>query len=159
MKTLLLMRHGTAGWDPSDVPDHERRLTRDGRDAAAKVAADLAAGDLRPDRIFTSTATRTLETARIVAGVFRSPPPILARRALYLADPARCVAVLAGCPDESPTLCLVGHNPGLAQVVTRLAGENVSFSPACCVEIAVSIEVWSALEASSGAKIVTRRRP
>jgi phosphohistidine phosphatase len=43
---------------------------------------------------------------------------------------------------------LVGHNPGLEDLIARLTGESVSLPTAALVECAFELEHWSALEAS-----------
>jgi phosphohistidine phosphatase len=126
---LLLVRHaiavpsGTAG-----IADDERPLTKRGRRRFRRAARGLARIVPPPDLLLTSPLPRARETAEITAaawgGVTPTPEPLLAG-----APPARLLAALAA-HREKALVALVGHEPGISELLARLigaAGERVPF--------------------------------
>jgi phosphohistidine phosphatase len=115
---LLLLRHGKAAW-PDGVDDMDRPLARRGREAARRMGAYLAEEGLVPDLALVSPARRTEETWALakpaLAGVpARSEPRI------YEAPAERLMSVVAGVEPAVGTLLLVGHNPGLEELLRLL---------------------------------------
>jgi phosphohistidine phosphatase len=115
------MRHAKSSWRDTELADHERPLAERGRRDAPRMGERLDARSARPGLILTSSAKRALETARIVAAALGYPHEALhVEPALYLADPGAILRVVAGQEDEVANLLLVGHNPGLTELVNRL---------------------------------------
>jgi len=48
-------------------------------------------------------------------------------------------------------LLIVGHNPGLAELITRLTGAAASVPPATLARIELDIEAWGEVRAAGGA--------
>ncbi len=120
MRRLLLLRHGEAEPATPGGSDFERPLTAAGR-AEVREAADVisrAGGTI--DRVLFSTARRTVETFAIIAAQRQLPPPEPQDR-LYLASPSVLLQALERCPSNCATLLVVGHNPGLSELIARLA--------------------------------------
>ncbi len=122
MPELLIMRHGKSDWH-QDRPDFDRPLNRRGERDARAMGEWLAGQSPRPARILASPARRARQTAEAVAAALALPPAALAcRDALYLADRATLLRELSPALAESDTpLLLVGHNPGLDELVAWLA--------------------------------------
>ncbi|WP_329407628.1 histidine phosphatase family protein [Streptomyces sp. NBC_00704] len=121
-RRLVVLRHAKSAW-PHGVPDHERPLAPRGlRDAPAAGRALDEAG-CRPDLALCSTAVRVGRTWELVHARWDPPPPVRFDPRLYGADAAALLDIVHETPDEVGTLLLVGHNPGLAELVLHLAGE------------------------------------
>jgi phosphohistidine phosphatase len=120
MKRLLLLRHAKAVPATESLVDIDRPLAERGERDARRIGERLRAA-VRPALILTSPAARALRTARLVAHEIDYPLDAIALdRRLYLAEAAAMLAIIA---DQSPaieTLLVVGHNPGLSEVVHRL---------------------------------------
>ncbi len=58
MHRLHLLRHAKSGWDEA-VEDHERKLTRRGREAARRIGENLEAAVGGLDLVLCSTALLT----------------------------------------------------------------------------------------------------
>lgn len=125
MSELLVLRHAKAGDGPQrDTPDHERPLAPRGLRDAERLGHWLLATDIAPDRVLVSTATRAVQTARLVLEALgAAAPPLMTERRLYLADPACVAETVLEHADGCERLLVVGHNPGLAQFVTLLSGQ------------------------------------
>jgi phosphohistidine phosphatase len=124
LRRLVVLRHAKSAW-PAGVTDHERPLAPRGlRDAPAAGRA-LAEADCLPDLALCSTAVRARQTWELAAQQWGTPPPVRLDRRLYGADVAELLEALREVPDQVRTLLLIGHNPGLEELVLELAGDSV----------------------------------
>jgi phosphohistidine phosphatase len=115
---LLLLRHGKAAW-PDGVDDMDRPLARRGREAARRMGAYLAEEGLVPDLALVSPARRTEETWALVKPALAGVPARSEPR-IYEAPAERLMSVVAGVEPAVGTLLLVGHNPGLEELLRLL---------------------------------------
>ncbi|GAA3150076.1 histidine phosphatase family protein [Streptomyces rameus] len=123
LRRLVVLRHAKSAW-PAGVDDHRRPLAPRGlRDAPAAGRA-LAAGSL-PDLALCSTAVRARRTWELVSAEWATPPPVRYDRRLYAADVADLLEVVHEVPADVRTLLLVGHNPGLEELVRALAADGL----------------------------------
>lgn len=118
---LTLVRHAKSSWRDRALADHERPLSGRGeRDAPAMAVRMKARGD-RPSLILTSSAVRARATAAALAGALDYPwERVGVEPSLYLAPPGGILEVVASQADEHESIVLVGHNPGLTELVQRL---------------------------------------
>jgi phosphohistidine phosphatase len=120
-RRLVVVRHAKSAW-PGGTPDHERPLAPRGlRDAPAAGRALAEAGRL-PDLALCSTAVRARRTWELACAQWDAPPPVRYEPRLYAADVPELLEVVGETPAEVGTLLLVGHNPGLQELVLELAG-------------------------------------
>ena len=124
MKTLTLLRHAKSGGDDLVSRDFDRPLNPKGRRAAATVGRHLRSLGLEFDHVVASPALRVEETlSEVEAGLGRALAPAFDRR-VYLASADTLLDVVHDLPDEATRVLLVGHNPGLEELVLMLV-------PAC----------------------------
>jgi phosphohistidine phosphatase len=121
MRRLLLLRHAKA------IPftgrgDYERALIERGRRDAAAIGAFVAEAGLIPDLVIYSGALRARETAAIVLKAWPRPVEARAELSLYNAPRAGVHAIVRALPDTAPSVLLIGHNPGLADLANTLVG-------------------------------------
>jgi phosphohistidine phosphatase len=153
MKRLTLLRHGHAEREGAQG-DAERALTRRGEQEAWSSAARLAALGLAPQRILASAAVRTRQTASIAQASFGLPSTALSLEPrLYLADTFTLLEVIAGVDAEVDHLLVVGHNPGLSEMVHLLAPRCRfdSLETGAWASLETPIKAWNALEAERAA--------
>jgi phosphohistidine phosphatase len=124
LRRLVVLRHAKSAW-PAGVPDHGRPLAPRGlRDAPAAGIA-LAEADSLPDLALCSTAVRARQTWESASAEWGTPPPVRYEPRLYATDVADLLDVVHQVPPEVETLLLIGHNPGLAELVLELAGDSL----------------------------------
>ncbi|KAA3620701.1 MAG: histidine phosphatase family protein [Proteobacteria bacterium] len=125
MKQLILMRHAKSDWQSGAANDFERPLNKRGRRAAAEMGALLKKRPKPPDRVICSPALRARQT---VERVFLQTGWRLDRlkfdESLYLASLGDLIALCGEQARECDTLMLMGHNPGLEDLLKYLCGSE-----------------------------------
>ncbi|MEW2621003.1 histidine phosphatase family protein [Streptomyces sp. NPDC048106] len=124
LRRLVVLRHAKSA-RPEGVSDPRRPLAPRGlRDAPAAGRA-LAEADLLPDLALCSTAVRARRTWQLASAEWGTPPPVRYEPRLYTADVPALLDVVRETPPAVETLLLVGHNPGLEDLVLALAGDGL----------------------------------
>lgn len=81
----------------------------------------LAARKIRPSLIISSSAVRARRTAKFVAAALKYPDEFLQiEKELYLATEKKILELVCAQPDNFGDLLLIGHNPGLTELVNQL---------------------------------------
>ncbi|MGC5566488.1 SixA phosphatase family protein [Streptomyces sp. FR-108] len=124
LRRLVVLRHAKSAW-PDGVPDHERPLASRGRRDAPAAGRALADADCLPDLALCSTAVRARQTWELAAAQWGTPPPVRHEARLYAAGVPELLDAVREAPAEAETLLLVGHNPGLEELVLTLAGDGL----------------------------------
>ncbi|MFJ3673124.1 SixA phosphatase family protein [Streptomyces sp. NPDC090106] len=124
LRRLVVLRHAKSAW-PEGVADHRRPLAPRGRRDAPAAGRALAEADCLPDLALCSTAVRTRQTWDLASAQWGTPPPVRHDPRLYGADVPELLDVVHEVPAEVETLLLIGHNPGLEELVLTLAGDGL----------------------------------
>jgi phosphohistidine phosphatase len=157
MKRLSILRHAKAAPHGSTKSDFDRPLAPRGREQVADFCRWAGEG-FAPDVAYVSTAARTLETYDLLqAGLGRSLPGER-RKALYLAEVEDLLAAV-GETGEAGEVLLIGHNPGLEELASRLLGKNLDLPTCGFVRIDLPIENWSELRRDLRGALVEFREP
>lgn len=145
-RTLVVLRHAKAV-HTSGLADRERPLTEVGERDALKVGAALAGMDLTPDLVLCSPSVRTRQTADLAL----PDAEILIEPAIYEAYPDELLTLIRRSDPEVGTLVLVGHNPGVQELVTQLtaADGDDGFPPGAFAVIEVDGD-WSGFDTGRG---------
>jgi phosphohistidine phosphatase len=138
---LLLLRHGKSEWGTA-APDHDRPLGRRGKRDVPRMAAYARRNRLLPDVVLSSTACRARQTADLfVASAECCRDAVICLGELYLATAQEIWEVIRAAPAEARSVMVVGHNPGMEDLVRQLAGsafpaEKFPTAALACFEIA-----------------------
>ncbi len=159
MPTLLLMRHAKSGWDDPSLADHERPLNARGRKSAPRMGELLKQQGLVPDLIITSTARRAVDTAHAVVTSTGYDGRIEVTRRLYLAEPDTYLEVLGELEARYERVLLVGHNPGISELVGRLTGDAVEMPTAAIARIELAVPSLSAVHSGTRGRLVDLFKP
>jgi phosphohistidine phosphatase len=125
-RELLLLRHAKSDWESDAPSDIERPLARRGKKDAPRIGECLYREGLVPALILSSPAERARETAlRVCKALDYKKREINWESALYEADLKTLLAVLSNYAHAPSTVLLVGHNPGLEELLRYLAGDEV----------------------------------
>jgi phosphohistidine phosphatase len=131
---LYILRHGLAAErDPQDFPDDSQRpLLPKGEERIRLACAALSALEVSFDRILSSPYVRAAQTAEIVAATIG-----LRKRLEFCdelapgGDPKALVHCVNGLRPGLENVLLVGHEPDLSQLISRL----ISGGPAAAIEM------------------------
>ena len=129
MKTLLLFRHAKSDWDDPEQQDFDRPLNERGRKSASHMGQWLKQQHVQPEWIVCSAAQRGMETLALLRESLTIPDTLVQfDDRLYLADLTSLLEILAQCPQDMDQIMLVGHNPGLEELLSYLCGPNLPLS-------------------------------
>jgi phosphohistidine phosphatase len=159
VKQLLILRHAKSSWASDAVDDWHRPLNDRGERDAPRAGAWLKDHARVPDLIITSDAVRARATAEAVARAAGYSREIVLEPSLYHAGPADVIAVVNGIDDAVRTVLIVGHNPGLEDLVSRLSGEDHSLVTTALVALTLSIDRWSELDLNDAVSITATWQP
>jgi len=150
MRTLLIPRHAKSSWDDPNQDDYDRPLNKRGRKEAKSVGKFMRARKLLPELVLTSTAERARETVELWQRKSHYGGPVEAVRDFYLAPPDRYLEALAALGTRCSSVMLVGHNPGLEELVLRLTGVAQQLPTAALVELHLAHASWDRVGEQAG---------
>ncbi len=164
-RELLLLRHAKSSWESNVRGDFERPLAPRGLKDAVRLATWMQSQSITPDFIVSSPAARAKQT---VQQICTQPAPPVERicweEQLYLADLATLFGVLADIPDTARRPMLVGHNPGMDELLVYLCGDGLPhtasgklMTTAALARIELPVD-WSRLAACCG-RLIDLVRP
>lgn len=159
MKTLLILRHAKSSWNDARLSDHERPLNSRGKQDAPRMGRLLRDEDLTPQAIISSSAKRALATAKLVAENCDYEGDILVTRNLYHGAPEDYVAMLQEVGGEKESILVVGHNPGIEELVDELTGEDPVMSTAALAQVSLPIGSWRELSLEATGSLENFWRP
>ena len=159
MKTLLVLRHAKSSWDDPALADHERTLNGRGRRDGPRMGRLIREHGLIPDVVISSDAVRAHLTAEAVAEAAGYAGEILVDPRLYLASPADILLLLRTVREDAEAIMIVGHNPGLEELIEQLTGERHDLPTAALAQIALPIDRWRDLKPSSRGTLSGYWRP
>jgi phosphohistidine phosphatase len=154
VKTLIVLRHGKSDWSGGE-PDRERPLAKRGRRQVLEAGAWLAANLPDIDLAVVSPAERTRSTWALVSAELDRPPDVRVDDRVYAAWGSELHDAVSELPDELSTVVLVGHNPGVEDLVRELTGTWVPM-PTSALAVIRWEGAWSA---ASGAELTAAGRP
>lgn len=145
MKALILIRHAKSSWKDATLADRERPLNRRGERDAPEMGRRLAARGDTPDLIVSSPAARALATATKIAAAVGYPlTKIVEDERIYGAAPSDLLEVIRSLDDAAERVFLVGHNPGLTDLVNGLSEDRIDNVPTGgVVEFRVAARRWA----------------
>ena len=159
MKTLLLLRHAKSSWSQGVASDHDRPLNGRGERTAPLMGRLIRHRELVPDIVVSSSARRAHRTADLVADACGFEDDVLTTADLYHASTAEWLSVVSELPDETDRALLVGHNPGIEEMILLLGGEHHRMSTAALAQLTLPIENWFDVTLIPRADLVELWRP
>jgi phosphohistidine phosphatase len=163
MKTLFLMRHAKSDWSSPAATDHDRPLNRQGEKAAPQMSLYMNAQKYEPEIVLCSSAERTQQTWTAMELNQPKPPTFKTVPALYHASSTKILETICSVEPEYSNALLIGHNPGMHEVASRLTGEmqlgsqslsSISaFPTAALAVLTFDIDAWSEVDWANGTLI------
>ncbi|WP_425613481.1 histidine phosphatase family protein [Anatilimnocola sp. NA78] len=153
MKTLLLLRHAKSSWKDSDLDDHDRPLNKRGKRDAPRMGQLLLDENLLPDLIVCSSAKRTRRTAELVSETsgYRGETRITGD--VYEAWADRLLTTIQAFPAEASRVLLIGHNPGLEELLEAVTGNYRPLSTAALAWLEFPVDDWREINKENKAEL------
>lgn len=129
MKKLILIRHGKSSWD-QPLEDHERPLSNKGILNSNKVFETIQTK--LPERflVWSSTAKRAHDTAKIFNEVLNIPQELtILKPELYTFDYQNLIKSIRNCENLIPNLILFGHNNAITDFVNTFGNKYIENVP------------------------------
>lgn len=139
---LLLMRHAKSDWEQG-VSDFNRPLNERGEAAAEKMGRLLRKENLLPDFILCSAAQRTRETAEGLIEEADYEGKAFYSNQLYLCDIPDFIATLKKYGATHQRVMVIAHNPGTADFIHHLTGEQKQVTTANIAHIELNLHAWA----------------
>ena len=159
MKTLLILRHAKSDWGNSQLSDHDRPLNDRGKDDAPRMGIWLKQKKMVPELIISSTAERALTTAELVAQACEFEGELRTTKDFYLAGPPTYIETLNELPDSYERVMVVGHNPGMEELVSLLTDKDRPLTTANVAVVELPIVSWHELTIFSDGRLKHHWRP
>jgi len=158
--TLIVFRHAKSSWDDNIPRDFDRPLNKRGEKAAVTMGKWVKQTGLTFDHVVASPAVRVIDTIdHFVTGSGQRIDPNWDRR-IYLASSATLMDVLREQSDAHKDILMVGHNPGMEDLVLDLCPDDGTsplralvwekFPTATLARMELNIQHWSEIERKTG---------
>jgi phosphohistidine phosphatase len=123
-RELLLLRNGKS-YRTTGLEDYQRPLKDRGKRGAQRMAVWLQQQGLVPDHVVASPAERALVTAEKTCKAMGIGSKMIQKeKRVYAARLDDLLETLKDCPKKAKRVMLVGHNPGLEELLLYLAGSS-----------------------------------
>ncbi len=160
MKTLTLLRHAKSGWDDPVARDFDRPLNLRGEKAARVIGEYMKREGLSFDHVIASPAVRVIDTIDHIASSYGKRIEPTWERRVYLASSATLMDVLREVDDSAESVLMIGHNPGMEDLVLDLVPEGKTtplrdavyekYPTAALAEIAINAGSWADIDRGLG---------
>ena len=121
MKRLAILRHAKSSWNDPHLEDFNRPLNERGWKSARRVGRELEKRGVKFDLIIASPAARVRETIDGLTEKLKLNVEIRFEPRMYAASEETLLSIVREIHESSHAPLLVGHNPGLQQLIVALA--------------------------------------
>jgi len=150
MKQLIITRHAKSDWGDAGLSDFDRPLNKRGRQDAPDMAKRLMAKGVVPDAIVSSDALRAKSTASLFNKTLKISDGTTLKHEIYHAPVKDLLMVINTLNDQWQTVMLVGHNPGLSELVGYLSGNDIELVTSAQAAVAFEFESWAHVSKDTG---------
>ena len=146
MKILGLFRHAKSDWHDPRARDFDRPLNDRGRKGAEIMGRHIRDHGVRWERMIASPAIRCAETVEIAAQAAGRPVAANWDRRIYLASGVTLADLLREQDGDPKSILMVGHNPGLEDLIFDLVPDDGTSPLRDSVEIKFPTASYAVLE-------------
>ncbi len=143
MKSIFLLRHAKAVSGGDSLRDLDRPLNERGRGQAERVGKYLKEQNIGLDLVFSSTAQRARETTELVLAAAECVPEVRYDPRIYEASRQQLLEVVSEIEEDKSAVLLVGHNPGLEELLQRLTGRVESMATGTLAKVDLNASDWT----------------
>lgn len=149
-KILVVLRHGEAYFNTEGETDFERGLTEYGKNQLLRLKELFVKTGLKVSMILSSSSKRTRQTSEIISS-FADSCKVEFRDEMYEAKSSVILDLLSQANNKYNSILLVGHNPGLSELVSHIADQGyLHMQPGMMAVIELAVDDWSHLGRGTG---------
>lgn len=142
MKKLIIIRHCKSSWSDLNLNDFDRPLNNRGVQDGNLMSKELSKKIDKVDLLFSSSSKRTRLTADFFIEVINIKK-INFMDELYHSSSENIINILKKISNTKKSVIVIGHNPGLTDLVNKLTSINLYNLPTCGVAIInLNIKNW-----------------
>jgi len=124
-RELFVLRHAKSDWASDAETDFDRPLNGRGKQDAPRMGRWMKERGLIPDYIISSPAKRAKGTVKaVIKALGMSKDDIHWQERIYEAGLPALIKLVHEFPPEARRVLLVGHNPGLEELVAYLVSPS-----------------------------------
>ena len=107
------------------------------------VGGFLRKQSIKPDLLLSSPAIRARETIETIIKAAKLPSELRYDQRIYEAGPLRLFEVVSQIEDEHITVLLVGHNPGMEELLQLLTDRAEHMATGTLARVDLKSDRWS----------------
>jgi phosphohistidine phosphatase len=150
MKMLLLLRHAKAENAAASSSDINRALNERGKIEAQAIGTFIRKQNLTVELVLCSPAVRARETTELVLSAAQAIADVRFDQRIYEASPQQLLEVISEVDDNTSAVLLVGHNPGMEELLRALTGREEPLATGTLAKIDFNFDEWSRVAAGKG---------
>jgi len=150
MKTLLLLRHAKADNAAPGSSDIDRSLNERGKKEAQAIGTFIRKQNLVVELALCSPALRARETAELVLAAAGVVANVRYDQRIYEAAPRRLLEVISEVEAAKNHVLLVGHNPGIEELLRALTGKGEPMSTGTLAKVDCNFAEWGRVSEDRG---------
>ncbi|MFL2822695.1 MAG: SixA phosphatase family protein [Paracoccaceae bacterium] len=143
MKQITIIRHGDSSFVKNNDRDWFRPLSQEGKKECIELAEYLSQNKMLPEKIICSDAKRTIHTSNIILEKTGWDSKLLyLDNNLYQANLEFLYELISKQSDSIEKIMLIGHNPGISNLCSKLNNSSIYLSTSNCFTIKMENEFW-----------------
>ena len=124
MKKLIILRHAKSSWDYPELSDYERPLNSRGNKDAEMMSLKLSERLDHIDCAISSSSKRTELTYEYFKNKINFKSELFTHE-LYHASSKKIISIIKNTHSDINSLMVLGHNPGLTDIVNLLTNYHL----------------------------------
>ena len=150
MKTLIIIRHSKSSWKDHSLSDFDRPLNKRGIKDAKKMSFELSEKIKKVDLLLSSSSKRTTQTSNYFLDSINVRSNIFSEN-LYHSSSDLIFDCVLNINNKYNKVIIVGHNPGLTNIINKLTNLKLDNLPTSGIVIIVfDVDNWKNINYKSG---------
>ena len=148
MPRLTLVRHAKSSWRFGSLDDFYRPLNKRGLRDCQKMPRHVVKRVGEPALLLSSDAARAVQTAQALVDAFAlAPERVRVEHRLYLAEVDTLLEEISLIDNSVSHLMMVGHNPGLSELLGTLVRQGGQAMPTFAVaSLTLQVSEWAQIQ-------------
>jgi len=150
LKTLIIIRHSKSSWKDHSLSDFDRPLNKRGIKDAKKMSFELSEKIKKVDLLLSSSSKRTTQTSNYFLDSINVRSNIFSEN-LYHSSSDLIFDYVLKINNKYNKAIIVGHNPGLTNIINKLTNLKLDNLPTSGIVIIVfDVDNWKKINYKSG---------